>query len=228
MRVWVLLNKPNIITISETWSHSGTSDSQINIDDYVLYRQDRGSNRGGVATYVSRNLTAERIYPTVEPVNFESFSVKIVLQNNKNIIVTNIYRPPSEPADSMKNIIATVTSFKNKSEMIILGDFNSNWLHRSSSKDKSLVASANLTQLITEPTRVSQRSSTLIDWILVTNPDRIVSSGVLSDSFSDHSIVFCVWKIKVPKLPPKYINVRQTKNMNADLFLNDLSNINWT
>lgn len=228
LRVWVILNKPNIITISETWLHGGISDNQVNIDDYVIYRQDRGSNRGGVATYVSKNLTAERVYPTVEPVNFESLSIKIILKNNKSIIINNIYRPPSEPADSMKNIMATITSFKNNSEIITLGDFNCNWLHRSSSKDKSLVRSANLTQLITEPTRVTQLSSTLIDWILVTNPDQIVSSGVLPDSFSDHSVVFCVWKVKVPKLPPKYVKVRQTKNINSDLFLNDLANINWT
>lgn len=49
----------------------------------------------------------------------------------------------------------------------------------------------------------------------------------MSDCFSDHSIIFCVWKIKLVKLPPKSIKIRQYKKLNSDLFINDLININW-
>ncbi len=49
----------------------------------------------------------------------------------------------------------------------------------------------------------------------------------MSDCFSDHSIIFCVWKIKLTKLPPKLIKIRQYKKWNPDLFINDLININW-
>ena len=110
-----------------------------------------------------------------------------------------------------------------------MGDFNRNYLDRSSAKDRNLFNSANLTQLITEPTRVDpvHLSKSLLDWILVSHPDRIIKSGVLSDCFSDHSIIFCVWKIKLPRLPPKFIKVRQFKNMNNESFICDLIAINW-
>lgn len=49
----------------------------------------------------------------------------------------------------------------------------------------------------------------------------------MSDCFSDHSIIFCVWKIKVPKLPPKLIKIRQHKKLNLDLFIHDLISVNW-
>lgn len=110
--------------------------------------------------------------------------------------------------------------------MIILGDFNSNWLSHSSTNDRHFFRSANLTQLINEPTRVDPWSSSLLDWILVTHPERIIKSGVMSDCFSDHRFIYCVWKIKNPWSPPKYIEIRQCKKMNIDLFIHDLININ--
>lgn len=88
----------------------------------------------------------------------------------------NIYRPPPVLADSLKSIFAIVSSVKKKKELLILGDFNSNWLARSSSNERNLIQSINLTQLIKEPTRRGKTLSTLIDWILVTHPDRISSS----------------------------------------------------
>ena len=67
----------------------------------------------------------------------------------------------------------------------------------------------------------------MLDWILVSHPGRIVQSGVLPDSFSDHSMIFCIWKIKVPHLPPKMIKVRQFNKINPEHFTQDILNINW-
>ncbi len=58
--------------------------------------------------------------------------------------------------------------------MIILGDFNKKWLDKSATKDKNNLENFNLTQLIKEPTRVTSTSQSLIDWILVTHPDRLL------------------------------------------------------
>ena len=80
-------------------------------------------------------------------------------------------------------------------KVIILRDFNINWLDRSSLKDKKIFESLNLTQLISDSTWVDHRSKSLLDWILVTHSNRITDSGVLPDCFSDPSMVFCVWKI---------------------------------
>ncbi len=49
----------------------------------------------------------------------------------------------------------------------------------------------------------------------------------MSDCFSDHSIVFYVWKIRIPSLPPKYIKPRQCKKLNVDSFIQDIVAINW-
>ncbi len=227
IRVWVTQYKPDILTFSETWLHSKISNNKIKLDNYMLYRANRGTRGGGVAIYVSLHLISEIATPKVLPSFFECLFVEVKLHENKHLIIGSIYRPPPVHPDSAKCILSTLTSFEHPHEMIILGDFNCNWLDRSSSNDKNLLKSIHLTQLINEPTRVDTRSKSLLDWILVTHSHRINKSGVLSDCFSDHSTIFCVWKIKSPRLPPKCIKVRQSKNINFDNFIHDLIAINW-
>ena len=218
-----------VITISETWLTSNISDNDVHLDNYMLYRSDRGTRAGGVAIYVLSNLSSQLVTPNVKAMHFESLFIKLCFHDNKHLTIGTIYRPPDAPAESIKCILSTINSLEHSNEALILGDFNRNYLDRSCSRERNLINSANLTQLISEPTRTDpvHLTKSLLDWILVTHPDRIVSSGVLSDCFSDHSIIYCVWKIKVPRLPPRYIKVRQLKNMNTDLFIRDLININW-
>lgn len=166
------------------------------------------------------------ILPNVSPQHFECLFVKIILHENKRLTIGNIYKPPNAPAETTKCILSTINSLDCTNEKIILGDFNSNWLDHSSRNDRNLLDSINLTQLIKEPTRVGPSSSSLLDWILVSHPDRIIQSGVLPDSFSEHSIIFCVWKIKMPSSPPKFIKVRKTNNINVELYIQDILNIN--
>lgn len=227
LRVWVDLNKPDIITLSETWLNSSVSDNEINLSNYVIYRYDRCSRGGGVAIYVSIGLVSELIIPMVDPLYFESIFVKVVFHSNKCIIIGSIYRPPSSPAETLNCLISTINSVFGRNELILLGDFNKNWLDTSSDKEKNIFNSLNLTQLITEPTRITSRTQSLLDWILVSHPNRFLRAGVMSDCLSDHSIKFCVWKIKVPKLPPRLIKIRQYKKFNLDFFINDLISVNW-
>ena len=227
LRVWVNQYKPDIITLSETWLTNKISNNEIELTNYVLHRADRGLRGGGVATFVLSNLASEVITPEIEPSNFECLFVKVILHENKYITIGNIYRPPSAPADSFDCMISTINSISCKNEIVILGDFNKNWLDNSSKKIKSTFGNLNLTQLINEPTRVTPFSQSLLDWILVSHPQRFLQSGVLSDCMSDHSIVYCIWKIKFPKLPPKLIKIRQYKKMNVNKFSEDLVAINW-
>lgn len=86
LRAWLEYNKPSIITISETWLSTNISDSDISLNNYTLYRADRGSRGGGVATYVSSNLQSHLVVPKEKPVNFEGLFVEIILHENKKNI----------------------------------------------------------------------------------------------------------------------------------------------
>ena len=85
-----------------------------------------------------------------------------------------------------------------------------------------------LTQLVTEPTRVTQYSSTLIDLCLTNSPDKISHSGVIDIGIIDHYAIYL--KRKVSHLRSnvhKTVEVRQLKNFNEAEFLRDLRMIDW-
>lgn len=174
-----------------------------------------------MAVYVSSDLVSELIIPTVEPLHFECVYVKIIFHSNKCITIGGIYRPPSSPAESFNCRISTINSISCRNEIILLSDFNKNWLDKSSDKEKNILSSLNVIQLIKEPTQITPRTHALLDWILVSHPSRILRAGVMC--FSDHSTVYCAWKIKLPKSPPRLIQIRQYKKLNLDLFTTDLT-----
>ena len=57
-----------------------------------------------------------------------------------------------------------------------------------------------LTQLITEPTRVTSLTCSLIEVLITSTPDSFKLTGVLSTSFSDHLPIFGV--LNVPTVRP--------------------------
>ena len=59
-----------------------------------------------------------------------------------------------------------------------------------------------LSQLVDEPTRVTENSATLIDLILTNRPEKMLRSGVFHLGISDHSLIFAVRKFKLQKCSP--------------------------
>ena len=83
----------------------------------------------------------------------------------------------------------------------------------------------NATQLINEPTRVTQSKSTLIDVVLVSNPFLVKSIGVSDITISDHFLVYAVFALKVPKQAAITITKRSFKNYVAEPFAEDIFHI---
>ena len=88
--------------------------------------------------------------------------------------------------------------------------------------------SFDLTQLIKEPTRITDTSHTLIDLICVNNEHRIVKSGVVPVTLSDHFLVFCIIKVGVSnKAQPRILEYRSYKTFDLNKFNSDLRNVPW-
>jgi hypothetical protein len=67
----------------------------------------------------------------------------------------------------------------------------------------------------------------VIDLVFVNNQHRIVDSGVVSLSLSDHSLVYCVVKSGVKKAPPRTIEYLSYKSFNTNTFIQDMNNVPW-
>ena len=86
----------------------------------------------------------------------------------------------------------------------------------------------NLSQVINEPTRVTQHSETLLDLCLTTTPEKISCSGVIRSGKSDHDIVFMVRKLNSFRIKRhRTIQKRCLKHFKRELFIKDLENIPW-
>ena len=66
---------------------------------------------------------------------------------------------------------------KTNKEIIILGDFNIDYNKTDNRDFKSLLNIFGLNQVITEPTRTTKTSSTLIDLIITNRPENITNKG---------------------------------------------------
>ena len=85
-----------------------------------------------------------------------------------------------------------------------------------------------LLQLITDATRITPKSSSIIDLIFVSEPDKIQQSGVLPVGFSDHMIIFCTRKLCRLKIGEhKSVKMRSLKNYDKTVFNNSLSSVDW-
>ena len=125
----------------------------------------------------------------------------------KPLLIAAAYKPPNLKEtnfiDSLSNSFAKIDLEKNG--IVLLGDFNIDQLGKSPSSTllKSFAIDSDFKQTINEPTRITEYSKTLIDLIFTNREHKIVQSGVLHTTLSDHSLVFCVLKGGVPKLPSR-------------------------
>ncbi|CAB3996029.1 Hypothetical predicted protein [Paramuricea clavata] len=86
----------------------------------------------------------------------------------------------------------------------------------------------NLLQIITEPTRVTDNTSTLLDHLFTSAPHRILSSKIPKIGLSDHYPTCTVFKDSFGrKHSHNTIRYRCYKNFDEEIFCKDLAQIPW-
>ena len=85
-----------------------------------------------------------------------------------------------------------------------------------------------LEQLITEPTRVTRNSSTLIDLCITNSPPKITKCGVVQLAISDHALIYMTHKAHYERTGTITIKTRQLKHFHKVKFLRDLQQKAWS
>jgi exonuclease III len=118
--------------------------------------------------------------------NLEICALKIMIVK-QNLLVICVYRSPSGNFDYFINELEKVLKFLHiiKTEFIICGDFNVNFLNETERKTKLLLLlqSFNVFNTVQFPTRITESSSSIIDNIFIDNIRRnflCLSGAVLS------------------------------------------------
>ena len=223
------------ITLSETWLNKDNYDNEIELPGYSITRRDRRERTGGgVMIYIRENLVFN------ERNDLHNSNEAIWIQVNrtrcKPLIIGCVYRPPNQQVDKfLEDFNNSLAGIESHFDKIILGDFNIDYSSKRGSnanqsdrrKLKGIADLHDMKQIIDLPTRIAEHSESQIDLIFTDNNRKIFDFGVKDFGISDHSMVYCVFKSGLMKVPPKTLEYRSFKSYNKSAFRQDLKNVPW-
>ena len=172
------------------------------------------------------------------PKELESVFIELTIPNKPNFIVGAMYKHPSMHhyklnnhfLQNVLNKIQTKTKFS-----LLAGDFNLNLIKYSKTTDINQflekILSHNFMPQITLSTRVTGRTATLIDNILINSYENKCTSGNIITSFSDQLLQFLIienfkgqtYTIKNPK-----VTIQDYKSFNSESFQSNIKEIDWS
>ena len=186
-----------------------------------------GINMAVVCVYISKTIPFN-VNNYVVTTDIKSIWVDIILKMSKPIIVGCVYRPPKQH-DFLIHFQDTLSSLPPNQESIILGDFNICELLESYQRKQYqyLLKSNRLCQIINKPTRLTDKTSTLLYHVLVNKRENISQSGTIPIGFSDHDMFFCTRKIcrKQVNGVNKIVTIRSMKNYTREVLVDKLNQV---
>ena len=222
-------NKINIMAVTETWLSNEQFLQPPSL--YSVLRQDYTDHCGGIAIFVKQGPAYSRCPELcLKTQTLEVLTIEVMLK--KKILLSVVYRHPKSPASDMEKLENLFSAFMISHKLLyILGDFNidiSKQTPKSCTKSFcDLLSRLGLYQLIQHPTRVTRLSSTTIDLIITNAKNTVEHSGVLPYGISDHNIVYCTLKTKLPKPEKIKIQIRNVKNLDPLEYIKDLQTKDW-
>ena len=230
----VLLSKQKntiqILGLTETRLDDRIDDNNISINNYTLFRRDKNHERHtGVAAYVHNTISNQvRRRLDLEYKEVESLWLEVKHEKNTPLLICFLYRNPIASAEwqiQFQNMIDNIPDTNH--ELLILGDFNID-LKKPQQSWNSLTSLLGLNQLISDYTRVTKTTKTMIDHIYSRNIHKINNVNVIKSGISDHYLICCSYLKKIKKLSPKghsLITYRCYKHFQEDTFLANLRSL---
>jgi exonuclease III len=190
----------------------------FSLPNYDMFSNHRNTRGGGVALYAKDIYRAVQIpelsvmEDSLETV-FIDFSV-----GSSNYLVGNVYRPPAADFDKfliiLSDLLKYICTHYKSHRVFISGDFNVDLLKVNDSRYHlryySMMSSYGYMPKILRPTRVTERSATLIDQIWTNDLKSVSESGIVLSNISDHFPVFA--RVKCPNRVMNNDNVYTTVN----------------
>ena len=230
--------KFSVIALSETWMNEEKGDNfdMHTFNDYSVYYMNRKHKKGGgTALFIKNSIKQRRVDELTYSVEdcVEVVTAEIQEKNGSKIYVTCINRPPNVRMDYfLENYTLFLEKIKDK-KVYICGDFNIDIMKSEddyeTNKFVDLVFSFGQYPLIVKPTRITNKSSTVIDNIYTNVFDNNIKSNILIDDTTDHLPIMCLQnkvELNVAK-EPNVIKRRKLNSANLQLLNDKLQQVTW-
>ena len=219
----------NFIGLSETWLNALNADTQ-HIPDYThIYETRTNKTGGGVSLYMKKHIQFNRRTDLQSPdPDFETVFVEVdkeSINTEANVIMGVIYRSPGSDLKKFNLYINDILlQIKNESKLsYLMGDYNINLLnyqtHSLTNQFVDTFFAYSFSPLITNPTRVTEKSATLIDNIFTNHiQETNCVKGILYADITDHFPVFFIDSSSTSKNKPDYFYKRCYSEKNFQKF----------
>ena len=227
--------KVDVFSLSEIYINDDTViDCETFGYDLIKLPRKNGAG-GGVGLYIRDQIPFVKREDLDDPddPDIEGIWIEIFPDSTKSFVFCVAYRPPDtseylpkEFTTKLRKKIELVN--KEKKEVIIMGDLNTNYLvkdDRYQMKEMFMVNA--FTQLIEIATRITEETATLIDVVLTENPLNISSTVNIAASLSDHNLIGCIRKMNSFRYQPEVIACRDFKNYDVNAVNSELLNADW-
>ena len=229
LKIYLAGNEIDILAINETKLNKIDKTEIVRIPGYEIVRRDRTIDKGGGVCFYVKQCINFIVREDLKITDIENICIEIRKPRSKPFIVATWYRPPNslvEIFSPFETLLGKLDSLD--IEYYILGDLNCNMDTPTDNDTRNLTSITDvygLHQLITEPTRITEKSATLIDVIFTNCPDKVSCSGVRHIGISDHSIIFAYRKLTINGLDKGHTSIcyRNFRNFDRDKFRNDVA-----
>ena len=168
----------------------------------------------------------------------ESVFIEVLIPNKQNQLIRTVHKHPSMNVSKFSHEYLTgiLTKIKNENKYIILmGDFNVNLINyykdTGTSEFLEQLFNHKFTPQIMLPTRITEKTATLIDNISVNGQTQKYNSGNITTSISDHLPQFIIIENgngDKPTNKTAKTTYKDYKNFDMESFKIDLQGIDWT
>ena len=190
---------PDVICVSEA-RIKGDPWINISIPNYNFFHKDSPTNAEGIAIYALKKHQFKVIQEfKLNLKGCEELWIKLI--SNKylahDITIGAIYQHPTSDTEEFSGTLCNSISKINKHKKLfyVVGDFNIDISAKPKTKSTetyiNYLVSCGSLPIITLSTRVTEKSSTIIDDIVTNDTSRTLSPGVIRCDISDHYPIFC-------------------------------------
>ena len=232
----------DVFAVTETWLNDRVPNDCLQIPGYnPIIRLDRHQRMGGGVAFFTGNSVVVKRRLDLELAAVEFLWIEFRIKHF-DILCGVCYRPPDNDSVSLDNffeyfqlVLDKIRQLPKQYFIVMLGDFNAHYDVANPSGNSevggklySFLESNNLAQLITEPTRVTSNSSTILDLVITNCPERFSASGTLSPpSNCDHSVIFVSMNLITHRSRSYKRQVWNFNNVNSADLNCELSQMDW-
>ena len=220
--------KADVICMQEVWKND------FKKEGYTFHQINREKKRGGGVGILVRTTLEHSLEKAKITHNVEYLQVKVGKEH-----ITSVYIPPMAAAEKAFEELEEALTLRRGTHHI-MGDFNINLANAQTMNERAptevmhtFCKTNALLPLIRNPTRITEKTATIIDNIL-TNTREHITAGVITSSIADHFATFVAVKDKkslkkerAKGISNERIQIRSKKPENIEAFQKNLKEVNW-